>query len=484
MRDFLARAFGFGSGPFDRVEGGAPGPVEAARNGRRSRGVTRIAHINATAAQAPSLRERARAACINNPWLSRGTEAMIANLVGDGIVPRPQHPDPAVRERLAALFLAWTDAADAEGMTDFYGLQAAVARALVVDGESFVRFRPRDPGTFPGPVPLQLQVLPAEMIDEGLNQELGDGRRIRAGIELDAEGRRLAYHIRRAAPGETAVSYDVERVPATDVLHVMRPLGTGQVRGLSWLAPSLARASVLDAYEDAELERQRVAALFAGFVRRAEGDPFGPDATADGEGNGLVPLEPGIIQYLDDGEEITFPQVPEPLRGDFATRHLRAMAAGLGVTFEQLSGDLSGVNYSSIRSGLIEFRRRVGQIQHGVLVFQLCRPIWDRWVRTAILAGALDGTGPDELAALRAVKWLPPRWDWVDPLKDANAEIAQIAAGLKSRSEALSERGYDVEQVDAEIKADRDREERLGLDFRRAPASARAPAAPQEPADE
>jgi capsid protein len=66
-----------------------------------------------------------------------------------------------------------------------------------------------------------------------------------------------------------------------------------------------------------------------------------------------------------------------------------------------------------------------------------------------------------------AADWLPTKWDWVDPLKDANAEIAQIEAGLKSRTQAIAERGYDAEQVDREIAAERERERALGLDFRR-----------------
>ena len=55
----------------------------------------------------------------------------------------------------------------------------------------------------------------------------------------------------------------------------------------------------------------------------------------------------------------------------------------------------------------------------------------------------------------------------VSGLKDANAEIAQIEAGLKSRTQAIAERGYDAEQVDAEIAREPDRERKLGLGFRR-----------------
>ena len=104
-------------------------------------------------------------------------------------------------------------------------------------------------------------------------------------------------------------------------------------------------------------------------------------------------------------------------------------------------------------------------MQHGVLVHQFCRPIWARWLETAQLAGRLELSDP---VAARMVQWIPPRWDWVDPLKDANAEIAQIEAGLKSRTQAIAERGYDAEQVDREIAAERARERALGAAGERA----------------
>ena len=101
-----------------------------------------------------------------------------------------------------------------------------------------------------------------------------------------------------------------------------------------------------------------------------------------------------------------------------------------------------------------------------MIVWQLCRRVWARWMDTAVLAGAIDL--PDYNRRRReylAFGWLPPKWDWVDPLKDARAEIEQIEAGLKSRTQALAERGYDAEQVDAEIASDRARQKSLGLSF-------------------
>jgi capsid protein len=107
-------------------------------------------------------------------------------------------------------------------------------------------------------------------------------------------------------------------------------------------------------------------------------------------------------------------------------------------------------------------------------VFQLCRPVWRRWLRDAVLAGALDIPGfASDPAQYLAVKWIPPKWDWVDPLKDRKAEIEAITAGLKSRSDVIESEGYDAEEVDRRIAADHAREEELGLKFVR-PASAQA----------
>ncbi|MFU8779153.1 MAG: phage portal protein, partial [Roseovarius sp.] len=111
---------------------------------------------------------------------------------------------------------------------------------------------------------------------------------------------------------------------------------------------------------------------------------------------------------------------------------------------------------------------RVSAWQHAVMVYQLCRPVYARWMDAAVLSGALTLPGYEaDRARMLTADWLPTKWDWVDPLKDANAEIAQIEAGLKSRTQAIAERGYDAEQVDREIAAERQRERALGLDFRR-----------------
>ena len=119
-----------------------------------------------------------------------------------------------------------------------------------------------------------------------------------------------------------------------------------------------------------------------------------------------------------------------------------------------------------MRAELVEFRRRVQQLQHGVIAHQLCRPIWARWLETAQLAGRLDLPDP---AAARMVQWIPPRWDWVDPLKDIQAQVLAMEAGITSRRKVVEATGYDVEEVDRENAVDAARAEALGLLYRTSP---------------
>ena len=181
--------------------------------------------------------------------------------------------DGALKDRIQRLWLAWTDEADADGLTDFYGLQAMAARAMFEAGECFLRFRPRRPDDGLT-VPLQLQMLSSEHLPLGKCETLPNGNEIIFGIELDRIGRRVAYHFHRTHPGDVRQrgAGELVRVPADQVCHVFHPIAEGQIRGVPWVAPAMVRLWLLDQYDDAELDRKKVAAMFAGFVTRP-----GPD---------------------------------------------------------------------------------------------------------------------------------------------------------------------------------------------------------------
>jgi hypothetical protein len=80
----------------------------------------------------------------------------------------------------------------------------------------------------------------------------------------------------------------------------------------------------------------------------------------------------------------------------FQYRTLLQVSAALGVPYAYLSNDMLKANYSNSRLALLEFRRRIEAYQHAVIVWQLCRRVWARWMDTAVLAGALDLPEYDE----------------------------------------------------------------------------------------
>ncbi|HPX12165.1 MAG TPA: phage portal protein [Syntrophales bacterium] len=265
-------------------------------------------------------------------------------------------------------------------------------------------------------------------------------------------------------------------MPVSEMVHVFKPLRIGQMRGRPWLASIILKLRELDQYEDAELVRKKTAAMFGGFIKEItpDFDPenyFGRKTTGTDETGAtrdFVALEPGTFPILPPNTDVVFSE-PADVGGTYEVwikQQLREIAHGMGITYEQLCGDLTEVNYSSIRAGLLEFRRRCEQLQHQVLIFQFCRPVAQYWLKTAVLSGAIDI--PDFFRSpgkYFRIQWRPDGWPWVDPVKDQLAEQMAVRNGFKSRSQVVAERGEDVETVDYEIAEDNRRADELGLIF-------------------
>lgn len=428
--------------------------IEAAGAGRRfafSRQIANPAQAISDATQ--RTRHRTQHQALNNPWLSNGIDSIIANAVGTGLSPLSEHPSEAVRTALSALWRIWSEHSDHTGNLPFGGLQSLVVRQVVTAGESFVRLVPVPVDG--SPLPLSLQIIDPEQVPTNLERFAVDGNRIIAGIEFDRVDRRVAVHAYPNMPGDrlSPLLLDPIRIDAKDILHCFEVVAPGQVRGLSRLSTTLLRTQTLDEYEDATGMRQKVASLFTGFLFDDTGTVMRSGAQS---GQPDEPeFEPGLILRMPTGARIEFPTLPELGPFDaFIKSQLRGIAAGLGVPEYLVSGDLSGANYSSLRAGLIEFRRRLEQLQQFVIIHQFCRPIWRRFVTTALLTGNLPLDSTQPLDQYFRVRWLTPRWEWVDPAKDLTAEKLAHELGIKSRSESIGERGRDPAQVDREIAAD------------------------------
>lgn len=446
---------------------------EGAGRGRRfsNWGTTARSANSEVALAGKLLRERSRDLVRNNAYAAAAIRAITSNIVGEGIRPHSQTGNPALDKTVDRLWRRWEPVAGGLIPIGFYGLQTLAVRSWLESGEVFIRRRRRrvEDGL---PIPLQVQIIEADQLDPAKSSTLSGGGRIVQGVELDPLERVVAYHLFRYHPGESVgalldSSRETTRVRSENVAHVYEPQRPGQLRGVPWLTPAIRRFRDLDDYEDAELVRKKVEACVAAFVVSDEPDEEGISAKVeDADGNPIETLEPGLIGYLRGGKNVVF-NSPNAVGGYDAYKRaeLQSIAAAVGLTYELLSGDLSKVNFSSIRAGLIEFRRVVRAIRAQVVIPLLCAPVWRWFVEAAVAAGELPAPITSNILEAYPVKWSAPRFEEVDRVKDANADLAELKAGTTTLAEVLSRRGYDwIDVLDEQARIKTETESR-GLRF-------------------
>lgn len=428
---------------------------EAAKSGRRTDGwQANGASANAEIGPAVSrLRARARDMARNSEIGSNAVRKLAAHMIGTGISPRLVSENKHERRAFADRYRAFSENCDPDDMTDMGGKQHEIAQTVVESGEALIRFLPR-PSKWRMQVPLQIQVLEPDYVDFAKNEVGNDGAVIIQGVEYDGWGRRVATWMFDEHPGEVwplgknrlqSKRYTMDQV--RPVFHRLRP---GQVHGVPWFAPVVMRMRDAGDYEEAEHLRKLTETCFAAFVKR----PAGPAASSlkgdarDGSGRPITKITPGMVRDLAPGEEVTFSQ-PASAGGavDYLSYQWRVVAAGLGLPYSTLTGDLSNANYSSQREGKIDFWQLLDVWQWLMVIPQACRPV----LRQVDAAGFAAG-GPSFQG--RPVSWATPARPWVDPLKDVVGAVKSMRAGLADPRAMIAERtGEDPDDVIASVAA-------------------------------
>lgn len=412
------------------------------------------------ASAGPRLRDRMRDLVRNNPHAAKAVSVLVNNIVGSGIRPRAATGTDVGDKAIDALWDEWSSRCDADGLGDYHALTTLAVREMIEAGDIFVRRRARR--TRDGlAVPLQVQLFEADHLDESKIGVTPDGGRIVRGIEFDPIGGRRAYWLFPDHPGDVGIplsrSLASVRVPADGVAHLYERQRV-QSRGVPWGAPVMRALRDLDDWTNAELVRKKTEACLVGIVFGADEAEQGVAPTVvDADGKLIEQFEPGLIAYARNGKDIKFNQ-PATTAGvsEWLRAQLHIVAAGFRVPYELLTGDLSQVNYSSIRAGLVEFRRMIDALQWQVVIPGFCQPVWG-WFAEAAWAAGLVPT-PDI-----AVEWAPARFDAVDPLKDAQADLLMLRMGTMTLPQAIARQGWNPDAVLAEIAATNVKLDALGL---------------------
>jgi len=390
-----------------------------------------------------------------NPYGRKAINALVNNAVGWGITGAPKGP-----KALSTLWAEWTAVADFNGRLDFFGLQELAVRTMFREGEAFIlRKWVRDAL----PVPLRLQVM-----DGGMLAIDKVGENIEDGIECDDDGRVTAYWFHQARLPYRRNKPPV-RVPAADVVHLFVQEEAGQKRGRSVFEPVIKRLGDIDDALDADLVRRKIESCFVGFRTLSFEDADVPLGVREARDDGLPPaefFEPGMISTLSPGEDIKFGD-PKPAGGlgETVRINLLASAAGMGVTYEHMTGDLSNVNFSSYRAGALEFDATISRIQWNTIIPVCLNRLWRWFCQAAYEFGKTT-------KAVYAMRWTPPPRKSIDRKGDAEADILEMQAGLENRRSLLNARGEDHDTFLEETAADLKKQQDQGLFYKGDPYTA------------
>lgn len=460
---------------------------DAAGGGRRFRGWTPPTSGPNRALQGlQTIRNRSRDS-VRNDWAGESTVQKWATaLVGIAITPRFKGITNKARKKVVTdLWNDWLKVADADHVLDIYGMQTLAVRSWIESGELFIRARPRD---FEGPQPvsIQFQLIEADqcpLSDFDQHPKMPKGNRVRQGIEFNSFGRRVAYWFFKEHPNDARNQNDPDpdalvRVAASQISHMFEPKRIGQIRGVPTLVTSLPRLRDTMDYEDAVLQRQKIANLFVAFLTKElpkfnewelgalTGATQETEETVGFDGmvqeKAIASLEPGLMQELMPGEDVKFANPPEA--GTMYSEYLRSthmgVAAGAGLPYELYSGDILNISDRTLRVLINEFRRFAQQRQWQIVIPMMCQFVIDQWVDAAVLDGTIS---LDEAADVKRVEHAPHGWEYIHPVQDVQGKMLEVMAGFRSRSSVIGEAGDDAEAIDDERAADKKREKALDL---------------------
>lgn len=405
------------------------------------------------------MRMRCRQLVMDNDYARKFVSMVKSNVIGPNgirLQARAQQDNGSLdtldNQLIESAFADWgrMESCTVSRMLTWEDVQRQVVSSVAVDGEVLVRFFPGN-----GPGRFALQVIEGDFLDINHNEDLRNGNRIVMGVELNRFGAPVNYHLTTPSNDNFVSGFSIrtEVVPADQMLHIFMQNRPDQNRGEPWMASSIRRLNNIGKYEEYELVAAREAASKMGFFTSQDGACQIPD----GQGEEIITeSSPGHFEWLPEGVDFKpyDPDHPVSAFGDFVQATLRGAASGLNVAYNTLSNDLEGVNFSSIRSGVLEERENWRMLQNWI-IGQFHDRVYRKWLATVIGDEEILPLPPRRIRKFQNVKWQPRGWSWVDPLKDINAEKIAHELNVTSLSEIAAQRGKDLEEVFARMQADK-----------------------------
>lgn len=436
------------------------------------------------------LRKRSRDLVLNDPYARKYLKMLRKYVVGpDGLVHRNKAvdvyygsngdvravPDRYANRLIQDAFWKWSKREYCTIRRDQSLRQAlmTLVSSRAVDGEVFILivYDKRSPFGF------TLQFIEGSFCDDQLNTRTREGNVVVMGIEYDPFFAPVAYYFKKfdaQKPMEMQhYSREYIRIPADRVIHYYQKEFTGQLRGYPDFTTVANRLHHLKGYEDAALVAARSGASKTNIlepltnqdVELTEADVAGETGYDEaGEEVIIQNIAPGETYVVPDGYKYVLhdPAFPQGEHAPFTQNMLYGVSSGFDVDYPTLSSNLSNVNYTSTRHGLLDARLGYRIMQRD-LIETVLEPIHSKWLESAILRGYLK-LPMAKLEKFDAPVFYAYRGDWVDPLKDTNAKVAAHDNLIESLENILGERGIDLEEHLDQLAAEKAELEKRGLE--------------------
>lgn len=426
---------------------------------------------------ASALRDQVRYAERNHDLVSGAIDTLVNNTVGPqglGVEFQPRRADGTIHtDYAAALRQAWEEHSRRPEVTRQHtsaAMQRLVCRTWVRDGEAFAQ---QLIGPVPGlqhstAVPYSLELLEPDLLPHEYN-DVAKG--IRQSIQVNAWGQATNYWVMKQHPGE-GVNLNVgamKAIPAGLMLHLAERNRISQLRGITRFASVINRVADIKDYEESERIAAKIAAMLTAYVKRQAPTDEGYTAQLDENGNPVkrqISLAPGtIIDTLAVGEEIGLIDTSRPNVNlvSFRNGQLRMFAAGIRASYSSLSRSYDGT-YSAQRQEMVE-----QWVHYAAATDEFVGQWFAPYVRNFIIAAHLSGAvrRPADVVTATAddVLFIAPSMPWIDPAKEALADLTLVRAGFASEVEVMRRRGRNPDTVLQQIAEWRRKAQEAGLTF-------------------
>ena len=388
-----------------------------------------------------TIRARARWVSENDPIMNNIDLSIINNVCGNGIHFQSMVKLKSFNKVVEERFKMWAtnkQKCDVSGRLNFYEIQRLALKTRMVDGEVFIYKIYTKNG-------LQLQIIEADNLDTSKGNN---------GLEINRYGKVTKYHFLDA----NLAPYSID---ARYIINYYMPVRPSQYRGISEYKQAILSIKNFSAYQLATVQSARARANIAYYVKQENG---GKTLNADEEKR-TQSINGVSVIYLNKGETINKLD-PDSAPTDFtkfSETMIRQIATSRNISYELAYKDYSKVNFASSRASILQdFKRFDHEQQH--LVDNVLQNVYEAWLENEILNGSIKASNYySNQDMYHKTKWIMPKRDLVDPLKEILAIEKLIKLNLTTATDEANARGDDFEEILAKKQKEQELIEKYGI---------------------